>query len=150
MKKQKRKEILSDRSNSLLPIHLESPQLAFPHHKPDIKPPLFAHDGNHGLFYLKSDITTLTSFVRDHDPDGTISWAAQRKKNGTLVLKQFNGKTVEIDTAMQGAFDVSSVLRPASIRPKARLNQELVPAELIPGWQDSIISQAISVARELQ
>ncbi|RDI81915.1 hypothetical protein Vi05172_g8037 [Venturia inaequalis] len=147
--KVKRKELLSDKSKCLLPIHLDSPHLAFPHHHPQLKQPLAAYDRQHGLFHLKSETDILASFVREHDPDGSISWAAQRKKNSTVVLKQFNGKTVELNASWQGASDPWSVLQVKGVLPKARLSGAVLEEELVPEWQTSLINRAIEMARAL-
>ncbi|TID21456.1 hypothetical protein E6O75_ATG04851 [Venturia nashicola] len=147
----KRRDILTDKSKCLLPIHLDSPHLVLPNHRPQPKQPLVAHDWKHGLFYLESDIETLAYFVREHDPDASISRAAQRTKNGTLLLKQFNGKTVDINAALLGGTDSAfwSSLQHKGVRPETRLSTSVLAAELIPDWQQPVISQAIALAREV-
>lgn len=66
-----------------------------------------------------------------------------------MVLKQFNGKTLELNASWQGASDPWSVLQVKGVLPKARLSGAVLEEELVPEWQTSLISRAIEMARAL-
>lgn len=149
LRKKKRAHLEGTRNAKIFsPARPSSPSTStHPVSSSHIKSPRSAYDWTNGLFYLKSNISTLTFFVREHDPDDSISRAAQRKKNGTLVLQKFDGTSIEVDTMMNGCNSWSSL---KSFGPQPRPSKAVLATVLAPEWQSSVIGQAIATARELQ